>query len=30
VDEHGKKVHVRMDPFRLEVPIDSSVPPPNS
>ena len=27
VDEHGCKVHVRMEPFRLEVPLDSSAPP---
>jgi ApaG protein len=30
VDEHGNKVHVRMNPFRMEVPADSSAPPPNS
>jgi hypothetical protein len=30
VDEHGGKVHVRMEPFRMEVPIDSSAPPSTS
>jgi ApaG protein len=30
IDEIGNKVHVRLKPFRMEVPIDSSPPPSNS